>query len=129
MKCGWFWTLLLLSGFVYITSNTYSCGKMSVVKNQVSRLVFATMVWFSITSLFNSIEAKTGLCEVTRSVLPRIEKFAEYQRYSVLENVSNVEYQIYSAHKKYLIHKCQIPTNYFISLTLVMYCKSPESRN
>jgi len=66
VKCGWFWTLLLLSGFVYITSITYSCGKMSVVKNQVSRLVFATMVWFSITSLFNSIEAKTGMCEVTR---------------------------------------------------------------
>jgi len=66
VKCGWFWTLLLLSGFVYITSNTYSCGKMSLVKNQVSRLVFATMVWFSITSLFNSIEAKTGMCEVTR---------------------------------------------------------------
>lgn len=58
--------MLLLASFVYITSKTYSCGKSTVIKNQISRLVFATMVWFSITSLFNSIEAKTGMCEVTK---------------------------------------------------------------
>ena len=66
VKFGWFWTLVLLASFVYTTSATYSCGRMSVVKNQVSRLVFATIVWFSITSLFNAIEVKSGLCEVTR---------------------------------------------------------------
>ena len=66
MKCGWFWTLLLLASFVYITSSTYICGKSSVVKNNVSRLVIATMVWFSIKSLFDLIAAKTGMCEVTK---------------------------------------------------------------
>jgi len=58
--------MLLLTSFIYITSNTYSCGRVSVVKNNLSRLAFASIVWFSLTSLFNTIEAKTGMCEITK---------------------------------------------------------------
>ena len=39
---------------------------MSIVKNQLARLVVASAVWLGVTSLFATIEAKTGLCEVTR---------------------------------------------------------------
>ena len=66
VKCGWFWTGILLSSFIYFTSNTYGCGRMNIVKNNLSRLAIASAVWFSMTSLFNAIEAKTGMCEYTQ---------------------------------------------------------------
>jgi len=65
-KCAWFWTGLLLSSFIYMTSNTYSCGRVGVIKNNLSRLAIASIVWYSVTSFFQVVEAKTGVCELTR---------------------------------------------------------------
>jgi len=66
VKLGWFWTSCVVGGFIYLTTATYSCGKTSVVRNGFLRLAIATGFWFSITSLFEMIEYKTGLCEMTK---------------------------------------------------------------
>ena len=65
-KWAWLWTGLLLSTFIYITSNTYSCGRMAIIKNNMSRLVIASLVWYSVTTFFNLVESKTGVCEITK---------------------------------------------------------------
>lgn len=66
VKLGWFWTCSVVGGFMYLTTATYSCGKISVVRNSFIRLAIATAVWFSLTSLFEMIEYKTGLCDMTK---------------------------------------------------------------
>ena len=65
-KCAWFWTGVLLSSFIYITSNTYSCGRTGVIKNNMARLAIASLVWYSVTTFFDMVESKTGVCEITR---------------------------------------------------------------
>lgn len=66
VKIGWFWTLLVVGNFTFLTARTYSCGKISIIRNNMIRLVIATAVWFGITQLFQSIENRTGVCETMK---------------------------------------------------------------
>ena len=38
------------------------------------RLAIATFVWFSLTSFFEIVEYKTGLCDMTKSVPEEIRR-------------------------------------------------------
>lgn len=81
VKLGWFWTCSILGSFIYLTSSTFSCGRPDVVRKSLFRFVnsiccilkiilfrlaIATFVWFSLTSFFELIEYKTGLCDMTK---------------------------------------------------------------
>ena len=59
---GWGWTVALLSIFVYLTSYTYCCGNMKLVRRHLSRLLVATLAWYFWTSLFNVVEHVSGFC-------------------------------------------------------------------
>ena len=39
VKWGWLWTLSLVTPFVVLTSYTYSCGTMDLVRKHVTRSV------------------------------------------------------------------------------------------
>lgn len=64
-KWAWLWTCLLLSCLIYITSNTSTSGRGGIIKNYLARLAIASMVWYSVTTLFQVVESKTGVCEFT----------------------------------------------------------------
>lgn len=64
VKIGWGWTLMLLGSFVYMTTYTYCCGKMDLVKRHLTRLGVATIWWYFWTSFFNIVENSTGYCSV-----------------------------------------------------------------
>jgi len=66
VKLGWGWTLLVVGSFNYMTVRTYSCGRAHIVGRNLSRLAIATAVWFAVTSLFQSIETRTGVCEMLK---------------------------------------------------------------
>jgi len=66
VKLGWFWTLLVVGSFVYLSSNTYSCGRFNIIRNNLVRLGIATGAWFCFTSMFNLLEQKSGMCEITK---------------------------------------------------------------
>jgi len=66
VKLGWGWTLLLVGSFAYLTSVTTSCGRAGVVRNQAVRLGLATAAWLGITSFFAAVEAKSGMCDITK---------------------------------------------------------------
>ena len=61
VKWGWLWTLVLVVPFVVLTSYTYSCGTVELVRKHVIRvLVIATAIWFLCVRTFNYIEHITG---------------------------------------------------------------------
>jgi len=63
VKWGWLWTLVLVVPFVVLTSYTYSCGTVELVRKHVIRvLVVATTIWFLCVRTFNYIEHITGSC-------------------------------------------------------------------
>jgi len=63
VKWGWLWTLSLVVPFVVLTSYTYSCGTMDLVRKHVARVVVvATAVWFFCVRAFNYVEHVTGSC-------------------------------------------------------------------
>jgi len=66
VKIGWFWTCLVVGSFIYLTSHTYSCGRFNVIRNNIVRLGIATGAWFCITSLFDMVEHKSGMCDITK---------------------------------------------------------------
>ena len=66
VKFAWGWTLLFTGLFVILTSRVYGCGNAPVVKNQLTRLLIATGVWYGFTGAFLIIENHTGICNVTK---------------------------------------------------------------
>lgn len=66
VKLGWLWTFSVVGGFVYLTSHTFSCGRSHIVRNSLGRLAIASLAWWSLTALFDLIEHKSGLCELTK---------------------------------------------------------------
>lgn len=64
VKVGWGWTLFLLISFVSFTSFVYCCGRISLVRRHLLRLVVATFWWYFCTNLFNFIESITGVCSI-----------------------------------------------------------------
>jgi len=63
VKWGWLWTLILVVPFVFLTSYTYSCGTLELVRKHVIRvLLVATSIWFFCVRFFNYIEHVTGSC-------------------------------------------------------------------
>ncbi len=76
VKLGWGWTLLVSGLFVFVTSYTYSCGNAVVVKNQMTRLVLATCVWYGATSSFLLVEERLGICAVGTKFLNKAQCLA-----------------------------------------------------
>jgi len=66
VKVGWFWTCLVVGSFIYLTSHTYSCGRFNIIRNNFVRLAIATGAWFCVTSLFDMVEQKSGMCDITK---------------------------------------------------------------
>merc|ERR1719228_1583859 len=66
VKIGWFWTLLVVGSFVYLSSQTYSCGRFNIIRNNIVRLVIATGAWFCLTNMFDLLEHKSGICDITK---------------------------------------------------------------
>ncbi|XP_038223284.1 fat storage-inducing transmembrane protein [Zerene cesonia] len=63
VKIGWFWTLFLTVPYVLLTSYTICCGKRKYIATaHLSRLIIATISWYTWTSIFNVIETKYGRC-------------------------------------------------------------------
>ena len=63
VKLGWFWTLLLSSPFMFMTSYTLCCGNAQrFLKHHFPRIVIATFFWFTWTKTFNFIENAYGRC-------------------------------------------------------------------
>ena len=63
VKLGWGWTLAVLLIFVTLTSVTYCCGDRQRVKRHLCRLAVATLGWYCLTSMFESVENATGICD------------------------------------------------------------------
>lgn len=66
VKFGWGWTLFITGAFVCVTSFTYSCGNIGVIKNQLTRLFIATGVWYGLTGAFLMVEEVSGVCNATK---------------------------------------------------------------
>lgn len=63
VKWGWLWTLVFVVPFVFLTSYTYTCGTLELVRKHVIRvLVVATAFWFLCVRAFSYIEQVTGSC-------------------------------------------------------------------
>ena len=62
VKVGWGWTFGLLSVFIFLTSYTYCCGRMDLVRRHLSRLLVGTFFWYFWTSIFDQVEHVTGTC-------------------------------------------------------------------
>ncbi|ELU17239.1 hypothetical protein CAPTEDRAFT_119376 [Capitella teleta] len=63
VKLGWGWTLLVLGNFIAVSSYTYCCGNMQLVKRHLSRLVAGTFWWYVCTSVFLYVDDWTGACQ------------------------------------------------------------------
>ena len=66
VKVSWGWTMITTGLFNLITSVTYGCGNIQVVKNQLLRLMVATSVWYGVTGTFMLIEDAFGICQTSR---------------------------------------------------------------
>ena len=64
VKLGWGWTLGLCAPFVAMTSLVYTGCNLRYVAKHLVRLAIATAFWFSITSIFEHIDARTGVCRL-----------------------------------------------------------------
>lgn len=63
VKLGWGWTLLILGSFILVTSYTYCCGNLYLVRRHLSRLVVGTFWWYVCTSVFLYVDDLTGVCQ------------------------------------------------------------------
>ncbi|KAH9632457.1 hypothetical protein HF086_014541 [Spodoptera exigua] len=60
---GWFWTLFMTLPYVFLTSYTTCCGKRNIIgMGHLSRLLVATVFWYTWTTVFNMIETNYGRC-------------------------------------------------------------------
>lgn len=66
VKLGWFWTLLVSTPFVIMTSIVYTGFNKAIIRNSLIRLVIATLSWFIFTSAFEYIDAITGKCTLPK---------------------------------------------------------------
>ncbi|CAK5044425.1 unnamed protein product [Meloidogyne enterolobii] len=61
-KIGWFWTCLLLSPFMWITSLIHNESYLKAFYSQI-RLLIATIGWYLWTNAFIKFEDQTGVCQ------------------------------------------------------------------
>lgn len=71
VKLGWAWTLAALVPFVSMTSLVYTSFNVKHVKNHMSRVLIATIAWYTMTSLFDLIDTVTGHCSVHQAVVSK----------------------------------------------------------
>ena len=64
VKWSWAWTMGLLVPFVYATATVYSAANARNIRQQMARLLVATLLWYFCTSSFISLEGRTGQCTV-----------------------------------------------------------------
>jgi len=67
VKLSWGWTIVLLGIFTNLTSSVYCCGKWPLMSRHFCRLVIASIIWFTWTSVFQVVEETTGQCLYTGS--------------------------------------------------------------
>ena len=60
---GYGWTLVLLSGYIFLTSFVYTCGDWkTVIRKHLTRLVISTFWWLALTKTFMYIDSVVGVC-------------------------------------------------------------------
>lgn len=62
VKLGWLWTLTVCTPFVLMTSIVYTGFNKMYIRNNLARLVVATLMWYFFTTVFDKIDQKTGKC-------------------------------------------------------------------
>lgn len=62
VKLGWFWTLLICTPFILMTSIVYTGFNKMFIRNNLARLLVATVMWYFFTTVFDKIDQKTGQC-------------------------------------------------------------------
>lgn len=62
VKMGWAWTLAVCTPFVIMSSIVYTGFNLNHIRKHVGRLLVATFIWFTFTSLFDVIDSNTGSC-------------------------------------------------------------------
>nr|CAG4640951.1 EOG090X07YX [Eulimnadia texana] len=66
VKLSWGWTISVVGAFVYLTSSVYCCGERIKIRQHVTRLVIATLMWFFWTKSFVFVEEGYGYCSKTQ---------------------------------------------------------------
>lgn len=61
---GLFWTLILLTPFIFFSSMVYSGSNFLNVFRQLSRLLVNILIWFVVTTFVMRIENWTGICSL-----------------------------------------------------------------
>lgn len=64
VKLGWAWTMVALVPFITMTSLVYTSFNPKHMKNHLSRILIATLVWYVLTSTFDFLDGFTGNCSV-----------------------------------------------------------------
>lgn len=62
VKWSWGWTLLCIAPVVVMASVLYTGANMVAVLRHCARLGVSHVLWFSLTSLFNSVNKRIGEC-------------------------------------------------------------------
>ncbi|XP_053401357.1 acyl-coenzyme A diphosphatase FITM2-like [Mercenaria mercenaria] len=63
---GFGWTLILLGGYIFLTSFVYTCGNMKlVVRKHLLRLAISTIWWFILTKTFSYVDSVVGVCSIS----------------------------------------------------------------
>lgn len=66
VSVGFGWTLLLLGGYVFLTSFVYTCGNWKlVIRKHLARLAISTIWWFVLTKTFSYVDSVVGVCSVS----------------------------------------------------------------
>ncbi|CAG7731850.1 unnamed protein product [Allacma fusca] len=63
VKYSWAWTLSLVGIFVFLTTSVYCAGDTKKILRHFSRLLIATLVWWTWTKLFVVLEDAFGSCK------------------------------------------------------------------
>ena len=72
VKFGWAWTLVTTVPFVLMTSIVITNGNQNLVRKNLTRLIIATFFWYTLTSLFEIIDTRTGRCSL-KSVQTKLD--------------------------------------------------------
>jgi len=73
-KLGWFWTLLVLTPFVALTSFLHH-KSVQLTARHLLRLAIATLFWYMCTTTFIAFEKMTGKCLGVKGIYQRRECF------------------------------------------------------
>lgn len=63
---GFGWTLILLGGYIFLTSFVITCGNWKlVIRKHILRLAISTIWWFVLTKTFSYVDSVVGVCSIS----------------------------------------------------------------